>query len=314
MIFSTSLAYSSSVPTVVALGCFDGVHLGHLAVIRRAKAEAERLGVPLAVWSFARPPKNYFVPHSVPLITREEEKAALIREAGADLFLSIPFDEQIASMSAEQFFEQILVEQMKARSIVCGFNYRFGSGGLGNTALLAAWCEAKDMKLHVVDPVVVNGVTVASSVIRDEIRDGHPEVAAAYLNRPYSLSAKVIDGQKLARRLGFPTVNQCFPEGQLIPACGVYVSRITAQGLSSPLFGITNVGLRPTVGGQGIYAETHIFDFDGDLYGRTLRVEFLHFLRGEVKFSSVEALAHEVKRNMIEAREYLTELPCSNQE
>ncbi len=305
MILSSSLSFSSSVPTVVALGCFDGVHLGHMAVIRRAKAEAERLGVALAVWSFARPPKNYFLPHSVPLITEEEEKTRLIGQAGADIFIRVPFDKSVADMSAEQFFEQILVGQMRARSIVCGFNYRFGSGGLGTTALLAAWCDAKGMELHVVDPVIMNGVTVASSVIREAIRNGRPEEAASYLGRPYSLSASVIDGQKLARRLGFPTVNQCFPEGQVIPAHGVYVSRITAEGLSTPHFGITNVGLRPTVGGDQIYAETHIFDFDGDLYGQTLRVEFLHFLRSEVKFSSVESLAHEVEQNIAVAKEYL---------
>ena len=299
-----SIYYISDSPCVVALGCFDGVHLGHKAVISEAAKAARMRSCPCAVWTFSEPPKNYFSPASVPIITTNSLKAELIEELGADVLVCVPFDADICAMSAEDFFETVLIERMRACHIVCGFNYSFGARGSGNTELLSKLCKERGIGLSIVPPVSIDGCTVSSSAIRFEIENGNPENASAYLGRPYALEARVIDGQKLARRLGFPTLNQSFPEGALIPRHGVYAVRVLIDG-NAPLLGISNVGIRPTVGGDTVYTETHIFDFDGDLYGKKIKIEFISFIRPEVRFDTVDALAEQVKLDIKTAKEIL---------
>ncbi len=303
MIRFDSLSYTAPKPTVVALGCFDGVHLGHTHVISAAKRQAERLGLPCLVWAFSKPPRNFFSPGSVPLLTDEDEKAALIEALGVDAFGSIPFDETVASLRAEAFMEDILLTRLHAAAVVCGYNYSFGAGGVGNTELLARFCREHDITLTVTEPVVYDGISVSSSMIREAIADGRPELASALLGRPYSLRAPVIRGQALARELGFPTLNQPLRKGLAVPRFGVYVSRIPSpEGQSR--YGITNVGKRPTAYEHTPCAETHIFDFSGDLYGKTLTVELLHFLRPETPFPSLDALREQVNRDIEQARRY----------
>ncbi|MBQ8345818.1 MAG: bifunctional riboflavin kinase/FAD synthetase [Clostridia bacterium] len=305
MKYQSSLFYHTTGPCVVALGCFDGVHLGHRAVIGRAVSLASEQGVPCLVWTFDEPPRNTFTPHSVPLLTDKSKKRQLIRSLGADILVCGPFSSEIASLSAETFVEEILQKRLQATHVVCGFNYTFGAGGNGNTDMLIRLCQARGIGLTVLPPVTVDGVTVSSSRIREAIAKGNMETASALLGRPYGLRAPVIGGQKLARQLGFPTLNQVFWDGCAIPAYGVYVSRVRiGQRIR---YGITNVGNRPTVGGRSLYAETHIFDFEDDLYGQTVTVELLHFLRKEVLFSDVEALSAQVHLDMDAARLYLTE-------
>ncbi len=289
-------------PTVVALGCFDGVHLGHGAVLAMAVELADRHGLASAVLSFQEPPKNYFSPGSVSLLTTAEEKAAEIEACGIDLLWHVPFDAKISSVSPEDFFFEILLNCLHARHVVCGFNYTFGACARGNVELLETLCEENGIGLTVLPPVVTGDMEVSSSAIRKTITEGRMEDAAAALGRPYSLRASVIDGQKLARRLGFPTVNQIFPDLLTVPRHGVYVSRIQIVGNDSPCFGISNVGTRPTVKGSLLCAETHLFDFDGDLYGREIRVEFLHFLRDEKKFDSLEALTEQIEKDILQAK------------
>ena len=299
-----SIYHISDSPCVVALGCFDGVHLGHKAVISEAVATARRLGCTCAVWTFSEPPKNYFSPASVPIITPSSLKTELIEALGADVLVCVPFDSEVCSMSADHFFETVLAERMRACHIVCGFNYSFGARGSGNTELLSRLCKERGIGLSIVSPVSIDGCTVSSSAIRSAIEDGRPKDAAEYLGRPYALEAMVIDGQKLARRLGFPTVNQSFPEGALIPRHGVYAVRVHIDG-NTPLFGISNVGIRPTVGGNTVYAETHIFDFKGDLYGKKIKIEFISFIRPEIRFCTLEALAKQVTLDIEAAKEIL---------
>ncbi len=306
MIRSRSLCYTSPTPSVVALGCFDGVHLGHRAVLQKARALADQKGLPCLVWTFRQPPKNFFAPGSVPLLTDENEKADHIGALGADVLVSVDFDRAVASLSAEQFMEDILCDRLKAACVVCGFNYSFGKGGRGNQALLREFCDGRGIDLCVTDPVLLGDTPVSSSLIRAAIAQGEMEKAAALLGRPYRLTAPVVDGQKLARNLGFPTLNQVPDPSLAIPRFGVYVAQITGAE-DTPRFGITNVGMRPTVKGRLLCAETHIFDFSGDLYGKTLTVELLHFLRPETEFASLEALRSGVLADMAEARRYLAE-------
>lgn len=302
-----SLSYQAKNPTVVALGCFDGLHHGHRAVIGEARHLADRLGCELAVWTFEEPPKNYFSPHSVPLITDLPTKKTLLRQMGVDLLICLPFDETIRSLSAEDFFHTILLDRLKAKHLVCGYNYSFGANGKGNPDLLGELCQKEGISLTTIPPVLCGERAVSSSEIRLAVAEGRAEDAAQLLGRPYSLCATVVDGRKLGRTLGFPTLNQRFPEGMLIPKRGVYVTRVTYRGRKTPLFGITNVGMRPTVGGHHVVAETHIFDFHGDLYGKRVKVEFLRFLRPEIPFESVDALSEQVHRDMETAKEIVAD-------
>lgn len=299
-----SLNYRSDMPTVCALGCFDGVHIGHASIISKAREIANLNSAACAVWSFAEPPKNYFGNEETPLLTTHGEKQKIMRRLGVDVFVSIPFDKSIASMSAESFFHSVLLGSMNAQHIVCGFNYRFGKGGAGDCTLLAELCKKNGIGLSVIPPISINGTTVSSTEIRNALYTGDTNTAKIYLGRPFSLRAKIISGQHLGRTLGFPTVNQSFPERKLVPKNGVYVSRVTFGNRAR--YGITNIGVRPTVDGKTLCAETNLFDFDGDLYGKTVTVEFLEFLRPEQKFASVEELSAQIRSDMSKAKEYIT--------
>lgn len=301
----TSPVSVSPTPCVVALGCFDGVHVGHAAVIREAVQQARSLSLPCAVWTFSEPPRNVLQPNSAPPITDGTEKKNRIRALGADLLFSIPFTDKIGSMSPEQFFEEILCQKLHAAHVVCGYNYSFGKGGQGNADLLAQLCASHGIGMTRMPEVTLEGVTVSSSAIRQAVQQGEMARAAALLGRPFSLRAPVVNGQHLARRLGFPTLNQVLDQNALCPRHGVYVSRVRIG--TKTYRGISNVGVRPTVGTKPLCCETHLFDFSGNLYGRTLRVELLHFLRPEQPFTSVEALAEQVRHDITEAHAYFAQ-------
>ena len=299
----SSIDYISPAPCVVALGCFDGVHLGHEAVIRRARKIADELALPLTVWSFRTPPKNYFFPDTVSQITTPEEKETLIAALGADVVLPIPFDETVASISYEDFFDEILCRRLLARHLVCGFDFTFGTKGLGNTERLSALCKQRGISLTIIPPFSPDGTAVSSSRIREAIEAGEMQKTQDLLGRPYSITAEIVHGQHLARELGFRTINQLIPYGKVVPRYGVYVSRIT---IGNRIYhGISNIGMRPTVGGTLLCAETHIFDFSDDLYGQALTVSLLHFLRPETRFSSLEALTAQVNADILSAQAWL---------
>ena len=295
--------------TVVALGCFDGVHVGHVAVLKKAKEIAVTLGCDAAALSFTTPPKNFFVPRAVSLLTTPQEKAARIEALGIDLLWHIAFDQQISAITPESFFCELLLGQLRAKHIVCGFNYTFGAHAAGNVALMEELCRAHGVGLTVLPPVSIAGNEVSSSAIRQAITDGRPEDAAIALGRSYSVKSSVIDGQKLARKLGFPTVNQCFPKHLAVPRYGVYASRIRTEHSPVCFYGISNVGTRPTVNGSLLCVETHLFDFDGDLYGKEIEVEFLAFLRDEKRFDNLEELSAQVKADILTAKNLIDAIP-----
>ena len=285
---------------VVALGCFDGVHLGHRAVIERAAQTANELRAHLAVFSFSSSPKNFFLPNSAPVITAPEERSKLINQLGADIFVCYPFDAETANMSPVEFFEDMLISRLNAIHVVCGFNYTFGKDGKGNTDTLRALCAERDIGFTQQQPVEIDGVTVSSSVIRTALEAGDIERAERFLGHPYKITSAVKDGQHLARRLGFPTVNQVLSRDILLPKNGVYLSVVTLGG--KEYFGITNIGTRPTVESDLLCAETHIFDFDRDIYGETISVEPLRYIRPEVRFSSLDSLAEKVTEDIEAAK------------
>jgi len=239
----TSAEYTSEVKNVIALGCFDGIHIGHQKVISTAVKLAQANSVSSLVWTFEMSPKNHFQPNSVPMLTDLEEKEEIVSSLAVDTLVCVKFTD-ISELSPKQFFVDILVNKLKATHIVCGFNYNFGKNAEGNIDLLEKLCKAHDIGMTVIDPVSIDGITVSSSKIRELLFDGKASYAAKLLGHPYSILAEVTDGQKLARRLGFPTANQIFPYGMLVPKKGVYVTQVTVN--NKLYHGITNVGIRPT--------------------------------------------------------------------
>jgi len=290
---------------VVALGCFDGVHLGHRAVIERAVRISEELGAHSAVFSFSSSPKNFFLPNSAPSITDFDERSELIRQLGADVFVCYPFDAETANMSPADFFEDALISRLHAIHVVCGFNYTFGKGGEGNTDTLCTLCAKHGIGFTQLQPVEIDGITVSSSVIRSALEAGDVDKAERFLGHPYRITSAVRDGQHLARRLGFPTVNQVLSGDRLLPKNGVYLTRVTVCG--EEYFGITNIGTRPTVESELLCAETHIFDFERNIYGETISVEPLRYMRPEVRFSSVDSLAEQVRADIAAAKSMISE-------
>ena len=291
---------------VVALGCFDGVHKGHAHVLRTARKKADALGLPLCVFAFDAPPRNFFSLDAVPLITCREDKLRLFEEIGVDISVCIPFDKTILSVSAQDFIKDVLIEKLKAEHLICGYNYTFGKGAAGDPSLIKEMCEPIGIGVTVVGDYIQDGIPVSSSLIRELVSNGEVDKAVKYLGRPYSITAPVVNGQHLARRLGFPTVNILPTTDVLIPRYGVYVSSVSFD--SQTKYGITNVGVRPTVDTHVLCAETHLFDFEGDLYGKEIRVEFLYFLRGEVKFDSVDKMAERIRADIETAKEYINHI------
>ena len=292
--------------SVVALGCFDGVHIGHSEIISKAAQIAKESSLTSVVWSFQAPPKSFFISDAQKkpsLITPLSEKRKLISALGIDTLISVEFNQNIAALSPREFFEGILVDKLRAKHILCGFNYRFGKGGEGNVKLLRSLCDEFGIALTAVDEITLDGMTVSSSAIRALLADGKVDTAQKMLGRPYSLRAKVKDGQHLGRKLGFPTVNQDFVTNKIIIKNGVYLTRVKFSGKIK--YGVTNVGVRPTVQNKSLISETHIFDFNGSLYGKFVTVEFLKFLRSEKKFNSLNELSAQVRNDIKTAQDML---------
>lgn len=304
MTFFTSALAKIDHNSVVALGCFDGVHIGHSKIISSAVAVAKERALTSVVWSFQAPPKNILSGNGATgMLTPPSEKKRLIRDLGADVMISVPFDKKIARLSPRDFFENILIKRLNAKHIFCGFNYRFGYMGSGNVGLLQSLCDEFNIALTVVDEVKTDGITVSSSAIRALLSEGKIDKAEKMLGRPFSVCGKVKDGQHLGRHLGFPTVNQDIPNGKMLLKNGVYLTRIKLG--KTIKYGVTNIGMRPTVNSAKPVCETHILDFEGDLYGKYLTVEFIEFLRSEKKFDSLEELSLQVMNDIETAKEIL---------
>jgi riboflavin kinase/FMN adenylyltransferase len=285
----------------VALGNFDGVHLGHAAVLRAA--HAARPDAPRAVLSFEPHPREFFRPQDPPFrLTLAAERAAALAAQGVDILYQLSFDTALSQLSAEAFIAEVLHEGLGAAQLTCGADFAFGHRRGGNVELLAARAEALGVGLSIVPPVVDAQGPISSSRIRRLLQDGYPERAAALLGRPHALRGVVMHGDAKGRTIGFPTAN--IPLGRhLEPLRGVYA--VTARIGGQLVRGVANIGQRPTVGGTESRLEAHFFDFAGDLYGQELSVCLRHFLRPEEKFPSFEALKAQILEDAAQARALL---------
>ena len=297
-------------PSAVALGIFDGVHLGHRQLLletiaRRDKLIADGQDAIAIVWSLFEQP-NKQIGEGIPLhLTSLEEKLGLFAEAGIDYAILEHF-EDIRNTSPEDFVSGTLVQKLGAKSAVCGFNFRFGKNGAGDADTLLRLMRCNGGDVTVVPAVSAGGGIVSSSRIRSLIEKGETEEAAELLGRPFSVSLPVVHGKQLGRTLGVPTINQNFPEGHIIPRTGIYASTVSVGGDTLPA--ITNVGCRPTFDGDGrINCETHIINYSGLLYGETVRVCFYKRLREEMHFSVPEELTEQIKRDAAAACEYFSD-------
>ncbi|MCR5482305.1 MAG: bifunctional riboflavin kinase/FAD synthetase [Clostridia bacterium] len=290
-------------PTVVALGNFDGVHLGHRELIGRTVKSAESAGLRSAVFTFANHPRNKAgEPVKVKNILYFDEKAAIIEELGVDYLFNIPFDDKIRNTGPDSFIHDILLGIFKMKQAYCGFNYRFGHRAAGTPETLMKAGLQNGFGIHVLEPFEIDGKLVSSTMIRELIEEGDMAQCAKYLGRNYMIGGEVVVGNRLGRTIGFPTSNLVIDENMVTPPNGVYVTLCNYNGVKYP--SVTNVGVKPTIGQYTKNVETHIFNFNKELYGKQIRVEFLEKTRPERKFESVEALSKQITNDCIMAKAY----------
>ena len=295
-------------PTVIALGFFDGVHMGHGALLRRTVERAKELHAVPAVFTFDRPPKEVVTGKKVFLINSPEDRQGLIsRLYGIERVILAPFDRQMMTLGWEDFITELLVRRNGAVHLVAGHDYHFGHRNQGTPALLLEKCRELGLGCDIIPKVELDGITVSSTHIRSLIAAGDVERAAEFLGHRHTLTQTVCHGRRIGRTIGIPTVNLTMPEHVLVPRYGVYITRVyLPDGRSFP--GITNVGVRPTVSESGaVSVETFLLDFDGDLYGQRLRLDFCRFVRGEQHFASLAELKAQITRDTEKARAYFSE-------
>jgi riboflavin kinase/FMN adenylyltransferase len=290
-------------PLHLAMGFFDGVHLGHQAVIGAAVEAAARDGGLAGVLTFHPHPCHLTNPGRAPapLLENLAHKARVVAELGAGLFIALKFDEALARMTADEFIDRLTAAPV--RTVAVGDDWRFGCGRTGDVALLRERGARDGFAVAAVPMVLMDGERVSSTRIRQAVRDGALATAARMLVRPYTICGTVIPGRKLAHQLGFPTAN-LDPGAAVTPPDGVWVVR-AAWGGHPPRAGVANLGLRPTVDGATKLLEVHLFDFSGDLYAREIDVEFVHFLRPEIRFGSLDALRDQIAADTAAARQWL---------
>jgi riboflavin kinase/FMN adenylyltransferase len=298
-------------PLAVAIGNFDGVHLGHQALIRAARAQAEARGIDAAVLTFTPHPARVFAPAlAPPLIMSLERRLELFAELGMDVAVVEPFTREFAAIEAEDFVRDVLAGSLRAREVVVGYDFSFGRGRKGNPRLLGEIGGQIGLGVTIVPPVTVDGLTCSSTKVREFVLEGRVEGASLLLGRPFEIIGPVVRGAGRGRQLGFPTAN-LRPEAELLPEVGIYAARariLDRGGASSgpALRAALSVGRNPTfIDAGAVSVEAHLLDFDGDLYDRRLRVEVVHRLRDERRFSSVDELCAAIREDVAHVRDAL---------
>lgn len=295
----TDFEYKNS---AVTLGKFDGIHLGHQQLLDLI-ISYKKQGLTAVMFSFLIHPGNLFSDKEFELIYTEEEKLAKLSHAGIDVLVSYPFTEETRSLEPEEFIKEILVKKLDAKVIVVGSDFRFGYQKKGDVALLKKFEERYGFQVIACEKKKWKNEVISSSGIRKALKDGDMEAANAMLGKPYMIRGEVVHGRRLGRTIGMPTTNLIPPNSKLLPPCGVYASMTLMNGRYLP--GVTNIGYKPTVGEEEfIGVETYLFDFDEDLYGKTIEVEIIYYIRPELKFGSIEELVTRMREDIIVAKNY----------
>ncbi len=289
--------------TAAALGFFDGLHMGHKAVISCASEAGKRLGIPLSVMTFAgEPDLPKFDGRKDMCLMPYEEKKEMLKLCGARYIVAYDFA-KIKGMPPAKFFKKTILGDMNAAYVVCGEDFRFGKGGSGDAVLLGKLCEDYGIDFEIVPAYKIDGVTVSSSYIRELIREGDVEKAMKMLGHTLSYTLTVHHGKTIGHAMGFPTINQRIPEYMVRPKYGVYASRVIVDG--QPYHAMTDIGVKPTVvSDTNETMETHIIGFDGDLYGEKIKVELIKFIREEKRFDGLSALKEQLSADMETVQSY----------
>ena len=294
---------------VIALGFFDGVHKGHGALLRTVAQAADRLGAMPCAFTFDRSPTAAITGQTIPLLSSVEDRVWLMRRYyGIEEVIVAPFD-GMQKMDWQDFVSEYLQKELGAVHVVAGHDFHFGYMGKGNPQRLQEKCRELGMGCDIIQKVEQDGITISSTYIRTLIAQGEVERADQFLGHPHTLTNRVAHGKKIGTTtLGFPTVNLLIPQGVIVPAFGVYATRVWFDGQCR--CAVTNVGVRPTVEDNDghVTVEGFILDFDGDLYGHEIRMEFYKYLRPEQKFASMQALADEIRHNAQQTRDYFRQL------
>ena len=295
---------------VIVIGNFDGLHKGHQEVIAAAREVADKSGGPLVMMTFSPHPQRFFQPDGKPFrLTPFRAKVRAIAELGIDILLVCRFDKRLSSLSAEEFLESILYNGIGASHVVVGHDFTFGKQRLGNPELLKLKSKKYGFNVTIVSPQKdVYGVVYSSSIIRSYLNDGFPEKAAATLGRLWEIEGRVMKGDQRGRTIGFPTAN-IDPIQYVQPALGVYAIRVGVKLLGNIQWfdGVANLGIRPTVYGDRILLESHLFDFEADLYEKYLRIAFVAYIRPEEKFKNLDALKTQISIDSKNSRKILSD-------
>lgn len=285
----------------IALGSFDGLHLGHLSLIEKVKGLAKDNNGKAIVFTFKNHPRIFLNPNChIQLIMSNDEKIKVLEEKGIDILAFKDFDDEIMKMMPEEFVKW-LCDYYKVKGIVVGFNFKFGYKNLGNVELLEKLQEKYNYKLYVMEPCMINDEVISSTLIRNELLQGNVNKVFNMLSRPFMLCGKVVDGKKLGRTIGFPTANLEVKGKKVIPKKGVYYTNVEVNG---KIFkGITSIGNNPTVNGIDLTIETYILDFNNDIYDKEINVYFIDRIRDEVKFNNIEELITQLKKDKKYAEE-----------
>lgn len=297
-----SLDFELNKDTAVTIGKFDGIHRGHRELLDRVLAKRSE-GLSPTVFTFDKAPSEVFSGVKAVSLTTMEEKIRIFEYLGFDTLVIYPLTKETAAISPEDYITELLCKQMKARYIAAGDDLSFGDKGAGNSKLLQDMAKDCGYETEIINKISIDGEEVSSSFIREIVASGDMEKAAKFIGVPYAVTGNVLHGRKLGRKMGFPTVNIEVSKEKLMPPFGVYFAEISIDGVHYN--GITNVGLKPTVSNSDtVYAETNIFDFDDDVYGKRITVKLLHFLRKEIKFDTIEELRSQIDSDIEKGKEY----------
>ena len=287
--------------TIYALGFFDGVHLGHQALLAQCRKLAEKQGCKAGVVTFVGHPDELVTGKKTMLINTYQDRRRLLKGYGMETLVELTFDEKLMTMPWQDFY-RMLRTKYHAAGLVCGEDFRFGYRGQGNATLLNEICTADGIPCTVIPQQTLEGIPVSSTHIRSLLQCGKIEEAEKFLGHRHSFTGTVVKGQQLGRKLGTPTANLSLPAELLSLPFGVYICRAKGEGIDCPA--VTNIGIRPTVSGENVTVEPWLLDYEGDLYGQELTLEFCRYLRPERKFPSLAELQEEILKNGEQARKF----------
>ena len=287
--------------TIYALGFFDGVHLGHQALLKACRSLAESHGCKAGAVTFTTHPDGLVAGKTPALLTTNEDKKRLLYAYGMDTVVELPFDRTLMTTHWSAFLTQLV--EIGAAGFVCGDDFRFGAGGVGSAKKLAAFCEKRELPYAIVPEQLLDAERISSTRIRASLEQGNLAQVNRLLGHPMLLTGTVFSGKQLGRTIDVPTANLLLPPELIVPKFGVYACKVWTDG--KVYLAVTNIGTRPTVDGEGVTVEVHLLDFDGDLYGKAITVAFYQFLRPEQKFENLDQLKVQIAADVAKACEIL---------